>query len=67
MIIEWGRLVVFRNLWSNVIERSFEVTVKIQHAMNANLVYIIQWILMQLVQSDPSIAVMFMSRMAYIL
>ena len=48
----------FRSMWSKVLERSFEVIIKTQYAINANSVYIIQWILMQLVQSDPCIALM---------
>ena len=38
--------------------------VKGQYAMNAHSVYIIQWILMQLVQSDSCIALMWMSRIS---
>ena len=35
-----------------------QLRVKGQYAMNAHSVYIIQWILMQLVQSDSCIALM---------
>ena len=58
MINEWDKLGVFRTLWSKVMERSFEVIVETQYAINANSVYIIQWILMQLVKSDSCMALM---------
>ena len=51
VIIEWDKLGVARTLWSKVVERSFKVIVKTQYAINANSVYIIQWILMQSAQS----------------
>ena len=44
MIIEWDKLRVFRNLQSKVMERLFEVIVKTEYTINANSVYIIQWI-----------------------